>query len=58
MDVTQKVLFVGEGDFSYAASYVEKENSRNDHIFATCLNLGELNSRQSKNIELIKCDGK
>ncbi|KAG8195483.1 hypothetical protein JTE90_010787 [Oedothorax gibbosus] len=61
MDTNQKqpkfVLFVGEGDFSYSASYVEKQNSKNELVFSTCLNSGILNSKQNKNIEIIKDNG-
>ncbi|XP_054721811.1 ferredoxin-fold anticodon-binding domain-containing protein 1 homolog [Uloborus diversus] len=46
----EAVLFVGEGDFSFAASYIACDAGLNEEIYATCLNGLE----QTENIQKIQ----
>lgn len=47
-----KVLFVGEGDFSFVATIVEEECNAKVHVIASCLQ-EELKERARKNIEIL-----
>ncbi|XP_071535942.1 uncharacterized protein [Panulirus ornatus] len=47
-----KVLFVGEGDFSFVATIVKEECNAEVHVIASCLQ-EELKERARKNIEIL-----